>query len=169
MCVCVCVCVRACLHAHQRVSTRVQGGSACGRHAWPDTTQHDPHVPARPSPNVPQTIQTPAFATASGAAHACQCLTPSPFLSPRTTTNLAGLPSTCKIVYRALTNYFTPVTDYFEARAATAQAAADLFGPGSAEVAAVKGGWDVVGAPTAPDGTGPTCDATYATNTASCG
>jgi hypothetical protein len=59
--------------------------------------------------------------------------------------------------------YFTPTSDFFEARAATTQAAADLHGTNSPEVSAVKAAWDVVGVPTAPDGTRPTCDAIYAT------
>jgi hypothetical protein len=59
--------------------------------------------------------------------------------------------------------YFTPVSDYFEARVATIRAAADLHGDDSPEVTAVKAAWDVVGVPTAPDGTRPACDVAYAT------
>jgi hypothetical protein len=86
----------------------------------------------------------------------------------RTCLPVAGIPAACKLWYRALTVYFTPVTDYFEARFATAQAAADLHGADSPEVAAVHAAWDVVGVPTATDGSGPQCDPTYATKPSTC-
>jgi len=49
-----------------------------------------------------------------------------------------------KIWYRALTVYMTSSTKYTGARAATLQAAADLFGVGSAEWAAVAAAWSAV-------------------------
>lgn len=48
------------------------------------------------------------------------------------------------IWYRALTVYFTSTTDYAAARVATLQAAADLYGAGSADVAAVAAAWSAV-------------------------
>jgi Zn-dependent metalloprotease len=48
------------------------------------------------------------------------------------------------IWYRALTTYMTSSTDYAAARAATLQAAADLFGQGSATYEAVGNAWAAV-------------------------
>ncbi|KAI8469121.1 MAG: hypothetical protein J3K34DRAFT_424794 [Monoraphidium minutum] len=79
-----------------------------------------------------------------------------------------GIRKACDVWYRALTSYFTPVTDYYEARASTLAAAADLFPGGEAEVAAVSAAWDVVGAPDGPDGYGPRCDAGFAVDAAAC-
>lgn len=45
------------------------------------------------------------------------------------------------IWYAALTRYFTSLTSYPQARVATLQAATDLYGAGSAEVAAVAAAW----------------------------
>lgn len=50
-----------------------------------------------------------------------------------------------KIYYRALTIYLTPTSDFSDARNAIAQSAADLYGEGSPEVAAVESGFDQVG------------------------
>jgi len=50
-----------------------------------------------------------------------------------------------KIWYRALTVYMTSSTNYAGARAATINAANDLYGVGSAEAAAVAGTWTAVG------------------------
>ena len=52
-----------------------------------------------------------------------------------------------KIWYRALTVYMTSSTNYAGARAATLSAAADLYGSGSAEQAAVAAAWTAVGRP----------------------
>jgi Zn-dependent metalloprotease len=49
-----------------------------------------------------------------------------------------------RIWYQALTRYFTSGTDYGSARAAVANAATDLFGPNSKELAAVNAAWDAV-------------------------
>jgi Zn-dependent metalloprotease len=49
-----------------------------------------------------------------------------------------------KIWYRALTVYFTSNTDYHAARVATLQAATDLYGAGSVEVARVGYAWNAV-------------------------
>ncbi|MQY12087.1 Transglutaminase-activating metalloprotease [Streptomyces sp. RB5] len=49
-----------------------------------------------------------------------------------------------QIWYRALTVYMTKRTDYADARIATLQAAADLFGDGSAQQQAVDRGWAAV-------------------------
>ena len=48
------------------------------------------------------------------------------------------------IWYRALDLYFTSSTTYPQARAATLQAAADLYGSGSAEYNAVAAAWSAV-------------------------
>ncbi|KAI8472267.1 MAG: hypothetical protein J3K34DRAFT_414719 [Monoraphidium minutum] len=79
-----------------------------------------------------------------------------------------GVPSACGIVYRAVTQYMTPSSDFFDVRAATGQAAIDLFGAASPELSAVQAAWDVVGAPTSADGSGPACDVTYATKPDTC-
>ena len=49
------------------------------------------------------------------------------------------------IFYRANTVYLTPGSTFSEARGATAQAAADLYGAGSAAVTAVNEAWTAVG------------------------
>ncbi|HEU5109476.1 MAG TPA: M4 family metallopeptidase, partial [Micromonosporaceae bacterium] len=49
-----------------------------------------------------------------------------------------------QIWYRALTVYMTSNTDYAGARAATLSAAADLYGVGSTQEAAVAAAWDAV-------------------------
>ena len=49
-----------------------------------------------------------------------------------------------KIWYRALTVYMTSGTNYAAARTATLNAAADLYGAGSAEQAAVAAAWSAV-------------------------
>ncbi|VXB97032.1 M4 family metallopeptidase [Nocardioides sp. AX2bis] len=51
------------------------------------------------------------------------------------------------IWYRALTIYMTPRTDYRAARGATSQAARDLYGAGSVEVATVRAAWAAVRVP----------------------
>jgi Zn-dependent metalloprotease len=55
-----------------------------------------------------------------------------------------------RIFYRALTAYLFPSAKFYDARVATVNAAADLFGPGSAEVIATEKAWNAVGV------TGPT-------------
>jgi hypothetical protein len=62
-----------------------------------------------------------------------------------------GLPSgaigrakTAQIWYRALTTYLTPYSQFSDGRNAMVQAAEDLYGAGSAEVAAVEAAWDTV-------------------------
>ncbi|MBV6702037.1 M4 family metallopeptidase [Kitasatospora aureofaciens] len=49
-----------------------------------------------------------------------------------------------RIWYRALTTYMTTTTDYSGVRAATLQAAADLFGRNSSTVATVAATWSAV-------------------------
>jgi Zn-dependent metalloprotease len=49
-----------------------------------------------------------------------------------------------QIWYKALTTYFTSSTDYAGARTGTLQAAADLYGAGSAEYGAVAAAWKAV-------------------------
>ncbi|MEU0008341.1 M4 family metallopeptidase [Streptomyces sp. NPDC006314] len=49
-----------------------------------------------------------------------------------------------QIWYKALTTYFTSSTDYAGARTGTLRAAADLYGPGSAEYNAVAAAWKAV-------------------------
>ncbi|MER5601556.1 M4 family metallopeptidase [Streptomyces sp. NPDC002265] len=55
-----------------------------------------------------------------------------------------GLNNATDIWYRALTTYMTSTTDYAGARTATLQAAADLFGQGSATYEAVGNAWAAV-------------------------
>ena len=55
-----------------------------------------------------------------------------------------GRDAAAAIWYRALTLYFTTATDYFGARAATLEAAEDLYGPRSGQVVAVGMTWDAV-------------------------
>jgi Zn-dependent metalloprotease len=55
-----------------------------------------------------------------------------------------GRANTAKIWYRALTTYLTSYSQFTDARSATLQAAEDLFGTGSAEIAAVQAAWDTV-------------------------
>jgi bacillolysin len=50
-----------------------------------------------------------------------------------------------KIYYRALTVYLTANSDFSDARQAVVQSAIDLYGEGSAEVAAANSGFDAVG------------------------
>ncbi len=61
-------------------------------------------------------------------------------------TSIAGIgrDAASRIWYRALTVYMTSNTDYAGARDATEQAAADLFGPGSAQALAVSAAWNAV-------------------------
>jgi Zn-dependent metalloprotease len=49
-----------------------------------------------------------------------------------------------KIWYKALTSYFTSVTQYANARTGTLSAAKDLFGAGSAQYNAVGAAWSAV-------------------------
>ncbi len=57
------------------------------------------------------------------------------------------------IWYRALTHYFTSATDYAAARGQVVNAATDLYGANSPEVAAVNAAWDAVNVHTG-DGSG---------------
>ncbi|WP_174816756.1 M4 family metallopeptidase, partial [Myxococcus fulvus] len=56
-----------------------------------------------------------------------------------------GMDKGLKIYYRALAHYMTPNTTFAQARTATVQAATDLYGADSAEVAKVKESWTAVG------------------------
>ncbi|MFE4358193.1 MULTISPECIES: M4 family metallopeptidase [Streptomycetaceae] len=67
----------------------------------------------------------------------------SPTVDGRVVTGI-GRADAERIWYRALTTYMTSTTDYSGARAATLQAAADLFGPDSATVTAVADTWSAV-------------------------
>ena len=58
-----------------------------------------------------------------------------------------GRDAAARIWYRALTVYLTAAADYRGARAATQQAAADLFGAGGVEASAVAAAWHAVGVP----------------------
>lgn len=55
-----------------------------------------------------------------------------------------------QIAYRALTNYINETATYLDARNATIQAAEDLYGENSAEVAAVENAWWAVNVGPAP-------------------
>ena len=56
-----------------------------------------------------------------------------------------GRAKTEKIWYRALVNYFTQSTNFAGARQGTIQAASDLYGSNSSEVASVTNAWAAVG------------------------
>ncbi|HEX8385092.1 MAG TPA: M4 family metallopeptidase, partial [Rubricoccaceae bacterium] len=56
-----------------------------------------------------------------------------------------GRDATEDVWYRALTTYFTSSTTFAGARSGTIQAATDLYGAGSAQVAAVTNAWAAVG------------------------
>ncbi|WP_426751053.1 M4 family metallopeptidase [Myxococcus sp. Y35] len=56
-----------------------------------------------------------------------------------------GMEKSLKIYYRALAHYMTPSTTFAQARTATINAATDLFGADSPEVAKVKESWTAVG------------------------
>jgi len=56
-----------------------------------------------------------------------------------------GMDKMAQLCYRALTVYYTSTTNFSQARAAFVQSATDLYGAGSAEVAAVNAAWDAVG------------------------
>jgi bacillolysin len=60
-------------------------------------------------------------------------------------TNNLGVAKAEQIYYRALTVYMTAYTDFSDARACLAQAAADLYGSSSAEVTAVHNAFSSVG------------------------
>ena len=49
-----------------------------------------------------------------------------------------------QIWYRTLTTYLTSRSDYADARTGSIQAATDLYGAGSTEVAAVADAWTAV-------------------------
>ncbi|WP_073812975.1 M4 family metallopeptidase [Kitasatospora sp. CB01950] len=67
----------------------------------------------------------------------------SPTVDGRTVTGIGRVDAEL-IWYRALTVYMTSTTDYSGARAATLQAAADLFGPDSTASATVASTWSAV-------------------------
>lgn len=56
-----------------------------------------------------------------------------------------GTDKTGKIYYRALTQYLTPSSNFSQLRSAAVQAATDLYGAGSAEVASVNAAYSAVG------------------------
>lgn len=56
-----------------------------------------------------------------------------------------GVTKAEQIYYRALANYLTSTSNFHDARVALAQSATDLYGAGSAEVAAVNAAWTAVG------------------------
>ena len=56
-----------------------------------------------------------------------------------------GTAKTGAIYYRALTQYLTPSSNYSQLRSAAVQAATDLYGAGSAEVASVNAAYNAVG------------------------
>lgn len=56
-----------------------------------------------------------------------------------------GIEDAADVWYRALVFYMTPSTTFPQAREAAVQAATDLFGAGSSQVAAVEAAWEEVG------------------------
>ena len=83
---------------------------------------------------------------------------------------LQGFDKTCKVLYRANEFYLTPTSDYYEARVATVQAAADLYGEGGPEVQAIQAAWDTVSAPRKPypEVGAPQCEPQFATKPSTC-
>lgn len=73
-----------------------------------------------------------------------------------------GIDDAAKIWFRALTTYFTTTTQYADARTGTLQAATDLFGEGSPQVAAVDAAWKAVNVTGGDDPTPPPGDPTEA-------
>ena len=65
-----------------------------------------------------------------------------------------GRSVTEKVWYRAMANYFTQSTNFAGARQGTIQAATDLYGAGSAQVASVTNAWAAVGVGSAASGGG---------------
>ena len=61
-----------------------------------------------------------------------------------------GMQKAEAIFYQALAHYLTSTSNFAAARSATAQAAVQLYGNGSAEAAAVHLAWDAVGVPGSP-------------------
>jgi hypothetical protein len=61
------------------------------------------------------------------------------------TVTAMGRDATEDVWYRALTSYFTSSTTFAGARSGTIQAATDLYGAGSAQVASVTNAWAAVG------------------------
>lgn len=94
----------------------------------------------------------------SGIANLAFYLTVAGGSHPRgkTTTTVTGIGMTKaeQIYYRAQTTYLTSSSNFQAARNATASAAADLYGAGSAEVDAVQDAWCAVGVPGCPGGGG---------------
>jgi hypothetical protein len=89
--------------------------------------------------------------------------------APRAPTHLPpGIRKACDVWYRALTNYFTPVADFYEARRSTVKAAEDLYPDSPQAAKAVDAAWDIVGAPNTSEGFWPKCDPTFAIDAASC-
>ncbi|MCA9569505.1 MAG: M4 family metallopeptidase [Myxococcales bacterium] len=78
------------------------------------------------------------YLTAEGGNH------PKPAKSVTTVEGI-GLVKAGQVYWRALHNYMTSSTDFAGARAATLHAAADLYGAGSVEYAAVGNAWAEVG------------------------
>jgi Zn-dependent metalloprotease len=70
--------------------------------------------------------------------------------SPQVVTGI-GIHDAAAIFYRANTLYLTPTSNFSDARAATVEAAADLFGAGSMQVAQTSHAWTAVGVPPPPD------------------
>ncbi len=67
----------------------------------------------------------------------------SPTCNGSTVTGI-GHDAAAKIWYRALTVYMTSSTNYAGARVANVNAATDLYGAASSQVAAVKAAWSAV-------------------------
>jgi len=78
-----------------------------------------------------------------------------------------GIASASEIAFRGLTVYFTSSTNYANARTLTIQAATDLFGNCSQEVASTTNAWYAVGVGAAYNGGVPTAGFAAA-NTSSC-
>lgn len=64
-----------------------------------------------------------------------------------------GMTKAAKIAFRALTIYYTPSTNYANARNLSVQAATDLYGACSNEVFQTKSAWYAVGVGASPSGT----------------
>lgn len=79
-----------------------------------------------------------------GGVHTNSGIPNKAFYLTATNSNI-GIAKAEQIYYRALCNYLTSSSNFSACRAALAQAAADLYGAGGAEAAAVNSAWTAVG------------------------
>ncbi|MGH8029808.1 MAG: M4 family metallopeptidase [Arenimonas sp.] len=103
---------------------------------------HDPHYTSGIANRFFYLLAEGAVVPAGFGAGTSYNLTPSSLVcNGNTALNAIGRTKAGAIWYRALDLYFTSSTTYPQARAHTIKAATDLYGAGSAEVAAVAAAW----------------------------